>query len=298
MSPADRGLVWALAALILWSSSALVTSQAVAHHPPLTMVAASFSVASLAGLAWDAWRGRLRRTLVAPPAVVALGLYGVTSYYLAYYFAFAAAPRVEVNLLNYLWPLLTVLLSAPLLRQPLPPRALPAALVGLLGAGLVITQGQVPQLAWRHALGYALALWAGLSWAVFSCLLRRLGPVAAGRMPLFCALTALVSWLAAAGVRPGGLPPDGWLAALYLGLGPLWLAFHCWDHALQLGDVARIGLLSYLCPALSTLLLAAAGAPLTGPSAGGLVLIVGAALLGTGTRRRPESGAIARGDGS
>ncbi len=245
------------------------------------MLAVNFTIAAACGLLADSARGRLRAALSWSPKVALLGLGGFTSYHLAYYFGLKLAPPVEVALLNYLWPLLMVLLSAPILRVPLPRAAAPAALLGFLGAVLVVTQGALPRLSAAHAAGYALGLWAGVSWAVFSCCLRAFGQVAAGRITFYCALAAGFAWLAVAATGgPGRLGP-GWLPlSLYLGVGPLFGAFFCWDQAMRLGNVAQVGVLSYLTPALATLWLAAAGEPLAPPSVVGLALIMSAAWLG------------------
>ncbi|NUQ00422.1 MAG: EamA family transporter [Armatimonadetes bacterium] len=266
-------------AITIWSTSPLVTRLAVHESPPLVALALTFSVAAVLGITYDAGRRRLRQVLRAPRRVVLLGLLGMGSYHLAYYLAFFLAPPIEVSLLNYLWPLLTVLLSAPLLGEPLPKRTAAAAMLALLGAGLVVTQGQLPRLSTEHAAGYALALHAGVSWAVFSCLLRRYGAVAQGRMTLFSLLTALLAWTAA-GLLHQPLEFGGWAATLYLGVGPMFIAFRCWDRAVAVGDVARIGLVSYLTPVLATSWLALAGAPLSPASLAGMALIVIAAVAG------------------
>ena len=71
------------------------------------------------------------------------------------------------------------------------------------------------------------------------------------------------------------------LWVLLLGLGPMGGAFFLWDRAMKLGDPCEIGLLSFLTPLLSTLLLVVSGGgrldqwTLLG---GGLIL--GAALVG------------------
>lgn len=286
MSARGSGLGYAFGAVALWSTSAVSTHYAVTHAPALLVVAVAFTVATIAGASAAAARGRLRQVFRARPLVWLVGLYGLSSYYLAYFIAFGLAPAMEVNLLNYLWPLLTVLLSVPLTGQSLRARVVVGALVAFAGAGLVVTQGHLPQLSAAHATGYALALWCGVTWAVFSCLLNRLGAAASGRMTLFCALTAAVAWPAA--LVSGAFPtPVGlWcLAAVYSGVAPLWLAFELWDRALQQPDVARVGLISYTTPALSTLILALAGERLTLPSVLGLIAIIGGAALGAAGRR-------------
>jgi drug/metabolite transporter (DMT)-like permease len=68
---------------------------------------------------------------------------------------------------------------------------------------------------------------------------------------------------------------------LLIGLGPLGAAFYLWDAALKQGDPQQIGLLSFLTPLLSTvLLLWHSGQAISLPVAAAAALIVGAAWLG------------------
>ena len=76
-----------------------------------------------------------------------------------------------------------------------------------------------------------------------------------------------------------------WLLIVVVGAGPLGAAFFFWDAALKRSDPRRIGLLSYLTPLASTLLLAATtGRTLTPSLTIATLLIVGAALVGLRTR--------------
>ena len=70
-----------------------------------------------------------------------------------------------------------------------------------------------------------------------------------------------------------------------LGLGPLGGAFFLWDAALKRGDARQIGVLSYLTPLLSTLILmVTTGRPLSWNIALATALILGAAVVGTRAR--------------
>ena len=89
--------------------------------------------------------------------------------------AFGIAPERaigQVNLLNYLWPVLIVLLSAVLIREKT--RLLPAAGVFLGFAGIVVARGPAELLrAPENPLPLFLALLGGFLWACYSVLLRR-----------------------------------------------------------------------------------------------------------------------------
>jgi drug/metabolite transporter (DMT)-like permease len=96
---------------------------------------------------------------------------------------------------------------------------------------------------------------------------------------------ALAAWT-------GNLAPLGGralAAAAWLGIGPMALAFVCWDRALALGRAQSIGVLSYLDPLLSTLTVSLAlHQPLTGVTWLGMFLIMaGAALPSLRGRSRP-----------
>ena len=80
---------------------------------------------------------------------------------------------------------------------------------------------------------------------------------------------------------PVELNSRDWLLMVLMGLGPLGAAFFLWDAALKNGDAQKIGILSYITPLASTVLLMfATGRPLTLAIGLATVLILGAAVLG------------------
>jgi drug/metabolite transporter (DMT)-like permease len=84
---------------------------------------------------------------------------------------------------------------------------------------------------------------------------------------------------------PVALVARDWALIVAVGVGPLGAAFFFWDAALKRSDARRVGLLSYLTPLASTLLLAAtSGRALTAWTGAAALLIVGAALVGLRTR--------------
>mgnify|MGYP001609813929 CR=1 FL=1 len=117
--------------------------------------------------------------------------------------------------------------------------------------------------------------------------LRRVVPAGQAPMALFCLLGAAAA-LGFLGLRgaPLGLP---WALApvvLYLGLVPLGLSFVLWERAAQAAQLQVLGLMSFLTPVLSTVLLSlASGRPVGGALAGGLALILLGAALGGGALR-------------
>jgi drug/metabolite transporter (DMT)-like permease len=277
-----RANLLALGAILLWASLASLATR-LAHVPPLALVGTSLTLGGLAGLRREGLRA-------ARPAVLLLGLYGLLAYHLCVFLALRLAPPVEANLVNYLWPLLIVVLSPLLVRgASLRPRHLVGALAGFAGAALLVTGGRLALPA-EGLAGYGLAALGALIWATYSLLTKRLGHVPTSAVAVSCLASGALALVGHAFLEPTWRPVAADLPALLLtGLGPMGAAFYLWDRALKDGDPRAIGTLAYLTPLLSTLLLALTGAGRVtslAVAAGGL--IVGGALLGTwsgGVRR-------------
>ncbi|KZE33935.1 permease [Crenobacter luteus] len=269
----------AAGAILLWAS--LATLGALTKTlPPFFVVGVSLCIGSLLALP------RLKEWKV-PAGTLAVGLYGLFGYHFLLFFAFRHAPAMEANLLNYLWPLLIVLL-APLLvpGTMLTRRHIVGGLLGFVGAGLIVSGGRLAFDS-ASAFGYGLAIAAALVWSTYSLLTKRLPPFPTGAVGGFCLLSGLLSLACHALFEPAVAPSAGqWASLVGLGVGPMGGAFFLWDRAMKDGDPRQIGALSYTTPMLSTLLLVASGegrlTPLTGVA---ICLILGGALLGTVDRR-------------
>ena len=270
-----RAVAAALAAIALWGMLA-VLALALRRVPPFLLVGCALLLGGLVG----ARRLRLRGLRLP---VLALGVYGLFAYHFCLFLALRLAPPVEANLLNYLWPLLIVVLS-PLFvpGTALRARHVLGALLGFAGAALLVTGGRLG-FAREGLLGYALAVAAAVIWSTFSLATRRLGGFATSTVSTFCLASGALSLLCHALFEPPyrfAAADVPWLLAI--GLGPMGAAFYLWDRALRDGDPRVVGTLAYLTPLLSTLLIALAGeGRLQASSTAAMGLIVGGAVVGT-----------------
>lgn len=268
-------------AILLWSLAALLTTQ-LGGVPPFQLVACTFGLAFVAGTLAGVLRGRdVIRTLRQPWPVWLTGVAGLFGYHFFYFLAFYLAPSaaVEVNLLNYLWPLCIVLFSALLPGERLKPAHLLGALFGLAGTVLIVTgRGQGVTLTGDDLPAYAAALAAAVTWGVYSVLSRRFGNVPTEAVGGFCLVTAILALLCHLAFETTVMPQgSAWLALLALGVGPFGLAFFVWDHGMKRGDIRALGVLSYAVPPASTLLLI-----LFGQAVGGWTVWTACALIGGG----------------
>jgi len=275
----------ALGAIGLWSSLATL-GVALGHIPPFLLTGLSLLIGSLIALPLSGFN--LARWRV-PWSTLALGVYGLFSYHFLLFLALRHAPPVQANLVNYLWPLLMVVL-APVILPGIRLRGvhLVAALLGFAGAAVVIlgapaglpatgTAGVV--LAW----GYLPALGAAFIWASYSLLTQRVAAFPTAAIGSFALVSGLLSLLCHRLMEPAvALNLHDWTLIGIIGLGPMGAAFFLWDKALKTGDARHIGILSYLTPLLSTaLLVLVTGRPFGWNIAVAAVMIVAAALIGT-----------------
>ncbi len=269
---------WGLFAIFCWGTLAAAAGSALERTHPAWVLGGAFSAAALVfaflprlfGLegiaepreAGEKWRGRL------------LGLWGLFFFHAFYFEAIRRAPIVEATLINYLWPLLIVVLAWRVLREPFRPAIAAGAILGAGGAALVIG-GQGAAFEARHLSGYVLALGSALAWSSYTVLLRKWGggrefllPASAGSV----LLSAI--WLIAAGLPEAPSAP-AWGAIAYLGVVAVGMAILAWERAVAGGQVAALGAMAYLAPFLSAFFLwLILGKPIGVATIAGMALIV------------------------
>ena len=277
MLHSKRSAWLALGAIALWATLAPVGVR-LSHLPPFLTAGCALLIGSLVALPWSGFQWRLA---IVPAKTLALGIYGLFGYHFLLFLAFRTAPAVQANLVNYLWPLLIVVLT-PLFHKNsrLHLRQVLAALAGLTGAVLVITNGQT--IATDFNFGYLAALASAFIWATYSLMTQRVAAFHTAAIGYFGFTSGILSLLCHLILEtPVALNWSDAGLLTWMGLGPLGLAFYLWDAALKNGNAQHIGLLSFLTPLGSTLLLLVdRQEALTSLVACAGVLIVGGAWLG------------------
>lgn len=271
----------ALSAIALWGSLAGL-GVALAHVPPFLLTGLALLAGSVIALPLSRFDFRQWRV---PPATVAVGVYGLFGFHFLLFIALRHAPPVQANLVNYLWPL-GIVVMAPLFLPGmlLTPRHLFAALLGFGGAALAILGGRpadpgAPLWAW----GYIPALMSAFIWASYSLLTKRIKPFPTSAIGSFALVSGVLALLCHAWLEPAvSLSSSDWALIALLGLGPLGGSFFLWDAALKRGDARQIGVLSFLTPLLSTLVLLSMRGETPSLSVGlAALMIVGAAVIAT-----------------
>ena len=275
----------ALVAVVLWSTAASAFKLSLAHLTPYMLVLLS-SAASLAVL-WtiDLLRGGGGLALDAGAAL--RGLLNPFLYYLVLLTAYDRLPAQIAMVINYLWPIMLVLLSIPVLGQRI---GLPGlAAVGISFGGVaMLALGAGGDLSGAEWGPMGLALLSTVIWAGYWLLNMRT------RTSGVTALRGNFQWgliyLLAYGLLTGSLRPvsaPGLLGAAYVGLFEMSLTYVVWLTALSRArTTAEVSSMIYLTPFLSLLAIAVAVGERISPwTVGGLVLVIFGIVLERGMNR-------------
>jgi len=196
---------------------------------------------------------------------------------------------VEVGLIQYLWPALTLVFAVPLLHKKALPWLWPGLIVATSGAFLAKSGGAI---SWRSFLAgldtnpwaYGLALLAAISWGLYSNLARRWGGKrGVSGVPVFLVATGVVLGVVHAAYSPSlriPLRAGPLLELAYLTVFPTLLAYVFWDIAMRRGNNILVASLSFFTPLISTIITCAYLRVPMGPylwAASGLVM-AGAAI--------------------
>jgi drug/metabolite transporter (DMT)-like permease len=224
---------------------------------------------------------RIRR-LLPRKRVLLVGVYGLLGYHFALFAGLQNAPSVQANLVNYLWPILVVLLAPLFIKgTSLTYKHWIAGILGFSGAALAILSGT--ELVGGFAVGYVYAGIAALIFSSYSLMSKSLAdsPTAAvGGYSFVAGVLSIGAHLVFE--PPATIDSVQWLWLVLMGLGPLGGSFYLWDYALKHAPAQRVGTIAFFTPLISTiLLLAVTGQRLTLTLGLSAALILLAAVFGS-----------------
>jgi drug/metabolite transporter (DMT)-like permease len=252
---------------------------------PLTLAAARFLIASLFFVALLRRRSSEERRLGRDRwLLLGMALSGVAVFTPTLYLGLRFTTAVNATLINGFGPLITGLLAALLIREPMSGRQLTGAIVGLAGVIVLISSGSLAfWQAVRGNVGDLIVLGAVALWGLYSVLghqvMRHRSVLSATALSVFLGLPLLL--LAAAWeiqTFPVSVRREVILAVLYIGIAPAVIGFLSWNSgARRLGSSGAMVFYNTL-PLYGALL----GYLFLGESIGPAHLLGGALIIGGG----------------
>jgi drug/metabolite transporter (DMT)-like permease len=211
-----------------------------------------------------------------------LGLLNPFFYYVVLLKSYDLLPAQEAGTLNYIWPLVLVLLSIPLLKQKISLWSLAAILISFLGILLIATHGDLVSMNFSNPVGVLLALSSAVFWALYW--IFNLKDQRDTEIKLFLNFCFGFFYSAIAffmtGVPYFPIWP-GIAGAVYIGIFEMGITFVLWLNALKYSvTTAKVSNLIYLSPFISLIIIHILVKETILPTTvAGLMMIVGGILL-------------------
>lgn len=294
--------LWSTAPLLLmlatlfWSGNFVLGRAVHEHIPPIALAffrwAGAFVI--VLGFAWPHLKRDWPVLRAQPGKVALLSLLGVATFNSMVYFGLNTTTVMNAVLLQSTMPLLIVLGSFVIYREPVRKVQMLALLISLAGVAVIISHGSLQALlALSLRPGDGIVFLAVVFYALYSVLLRRRPQV----HPLsFCAATFALGSLMLlpvyvvehVGYRQIQFDGPTALALVYVMVFPSLLAYLCFNRAVELIGANRAGQYLHLMPVFGTLLAAVfLGERLQAFHVLGAVLIAAGILLAQLLVKRP-----------
>lgn len=257
MKSSSQAYLYAIGAVLLWSTVATAFKLALSHFTPLQLVfiAVSSSIVALTVILLIMGKLHLiqRQWMSRPWFYLQSGLLNPFLYYLVLFKAYDLLPAQQALSLNYTWAILLPLLSVPLLKQKLRKSDLTAALIAYLGVFIIATNGHITDIHFDSAAGVMLALTSTVLWCLYWIINTKDSgdPVVSLLLSFLLGLPFIVVTL----LLTESLPTwnaNAFGAAVYVGLFEMGVTFVLWLVALKKADrTASMSTLVFITPVLS-----------------------------------------------
>ena len=177
-------------------------------------------------------------------------------------FTHSGRQAIEVGMVNYLWPSMTILLAVIVNRQKTSPLIIPGVILAIVGIGRVLggdggfSLTEMMNNVMANPLSYGLAFSGAVIWAIYCVVTQRIAQGNNG-ITLFFILTALTLWMKyLTSPQPEfNLSWHAWisllLAAMAMGFG-----YAAWNVGILHGNVTVLAAASYFIPIISAVLAA------------------------------------------
>ena len=264
VSQENLNTILGMLAILFWGTTIAFSRSLTEQLGPLTAASWIYMLSGIWGCIYLINKpGGIKRIFQLPILYLigcgTLFIFYMVCLYLAVGLAFSREQVIEVSIINYLWPGLTLIFSLPILHKKGKIILIPGIVIAF--AGFYLATVQSGMFSWEVFKGnfqvsylpYLLAFMAAITWGLYSNLVRRwAGHTEGGAVPLFLLATGLVlTTIRFMFPEESYWTPHVIVELLYMSVFPTFLAYTFWDRAMRKGKIILVVSLSYFTPLLS-----------------------------------------------
>ena len=250
-----KAYILAAISIFFWSTVATLSKLLLDSLSSMQVLCFSTLFAGCFWLIFNIATGNIKKLKAYRPKdwlkTVLIGLPGTFVYYLLFYTGTDLMPASQAFIINYLWPIMSVIFACVILKEKLTVRKCIA--IGMSFLGVTIVAGSdLATMNGRALLGALCCAVAAASYGLFTALNTKSGYDKRLSMMVFYFVTFILTGTIL-GVQ-GKLPQLNWLQTAgmaYNGIFTMAIATTGWAIALESGKTAKISNLAYITPFLS-----------------------------------------------
>jgi len=241
--------------IVLWSTMATVSKLLLNTLDSFTVLCVSSLFAALFLLVYNVITGNIKTlksySLKDIIKIIAIGLPGTFFYYIFYYTGAKSMPASQAFIINYLWPIMSVVFACIILKEKMTVKKAVAIAVSFVGV-IIVTGGDLLKLDTKVIVGAVLCMLGAVAYGLFTALTKKANyDKSLSIMMSFFAtfvLTLIMNIVKGSSFAFSGFQIAGFL---WNGLTTMAIATTLWAIALSLGNTAKISNLAYITPFLS-----------------------------------------------
>ena len=248
-----KAYLFAAISIFFWSTTAVATKLLLGTLNSMQIIFASSIVAFLFLLVVNIFNGKLpevrKFSLSDHFMMVLIGSLGIFFYRLFLYLGIDRMDSSKAFIINYLWPITSVVFSCILLKEKMTPKKIIALLLSFAGVIIVASGGS--SSGENSLLGAIFCALGAVSYGVFAALNKKKNYDQFLSMMLYYLHSSLLSliYLLIVGDSLALTFAEG-LGMLWMGIFSSALPLLLWALALNSGDTAKISNLAYITPFL------------------------------------------------
>lgn len=238
-----------------WSTVAVVSKLLLGQLDNIQLLWASAFFATLFLLVYNLIKGSLKKlkayTFKDYAISILTGLPSTLFYYLFYYAGTDRMPASQAFIVNYLWPIMSVVFACMILKEKLTPRKIIAIVISFVGV-VIVSGKDLLHLSENVLVGTLCCVLGAVSYGLFTALNRKYDydKFVTLMLSYFASflITTVINWV------NGALFIPQWgqlLGFAWNGIFTMAIANTVWVVALSLGNTAKISNLAYITPFLS-----------------------------------------------
>jgi drug/metabolite transporter (DMT)-like permease len=277
---------YASVAILLWSTAASAFKISLSYTDVLPLLFFASLVSTTAFFIQLLFSGKtaLLKSLSKKDYLTSalLGFLNPFLYYVVLTKAYDILRAQEAMTINWIWPIMLVLLSIPLLHQKIKLRSIFAITISFSGVFIIATGGDIRGFQFSNPTGFLLALGSAVIWSLFWIYNIKDKRDEAVGLFLNFVFGSIYIFAAILLFAEKNFPClNGILGAIYIGLFEMGVTFLVWLRALKLGKTtAHVANLVYLVPFFSLVLIHfVVGEEIFPSTIIGLIFIIGGIIL-------------------